>query len=191
MGHNKWATLTLRELVKSRHDVVAVVTETDEFDKKEEKNYKKFAGYGAYESLKDVANSLDLPLYQPEDANSQDFLDTIDSLNPDLIVMVSYHAIIKAPLLRKYENKIINAHVAYLPYYRGRAPINWAIINDDDCAGVTVHFIDEGIDTGPIIMQEKVKIEADDSTIDVLLKALPMFSKLVLKSIDLIENDKY
>jgi methionyl-tRNA formyltransferase len=191
LGHNKWACLTVRALLESKHEIVGIITETDEFDKKEAAVYERFARHGAYESLKELALNLKLPLYQPQDIHAPEFIAVIENqLRPDLIVCVSYHTILKEPLLRRYPNRIINAHLAPLPHYRGRAPLNWAIINGEDHTAVTVHFIDEGIDTGPIIVQEKIPITEDDRAIDVLLRALPYFPKLVLQAIDLIESGK-
>ena len=86
--------------------------------------------------------------------------------------------------------RIINAHVASLPYYRGRAPINWAIINGEEKVGVTVHYIEEGIDTGPIIVQEEVEVNPKDRAIDLLLKTLPLFPKLVVEAVTLIEEGR-
>lgn len=188
MGHNKWACLVLRELIKNNYDIIGVVTETDDYDKREAEAYVRFTKFGVYESLKEAANTLKLPVYKPKDVNSPDFIKTIEKMSPNLIVIVSYHGIIKKPLLRKFKNRIINAHVAPLPYYRGRAPINWAIINGEDHVGVTVHFLTEEIDAGPIILQEKVPITENDRAIDVLLRSLPIAPKLILRTIKLIEN---
>lgn len=190
LGHNKWACLTLRALVEAKHEIVGVITETDEYDKREAEVYRRFARYEAYESLKELTTELGLPLYQPHDIHDPEFIKLIEKrLQPDLLVCVSYHAILKKPLLERYPNRIINAHLAPLPHYRGRAPLNWAIINGEDHTAVTVHFIDEGIDTGPIIAQEMIPIGEDDRAIDVLLRALPYFPKLVLQAIKQIEAD--
>ena len=190
MGHNKWACMALRELIKNGHDIVGVITEKDEFDKNNTEHYASFAKFGAYEFFKDVAVGLNLPVYQPDDVNSPEWIQKIDSMRPDLIVVVSYHSILKGKLLQKYNGRIINAHAAFLPYYKGRAPITWAIINGEEYAGVTVHFINEGVDTGDIIIQEKVRIEDDDRGIDLLIKMLPLFPKLVLEAVNLIRTNK-
>lgn len=190
LGHNKWACLTLTALVKAGHEIVGVVTETDAFDREEAEVYERFARYGAYESLKEAALQVGLPLYQPKDINHTEFIATIDAMAPDLIICVSYHAILKRELISRYPARIINAHLAPLPHYRGRAPINWAIINGEDHTAVTVHFIDEGIDTGPIIVQERIPILEMDRAIDVLLRALPAFPRTILSAIRKIETDK-
>lgn len=191
LGHNKWACLTLRALLEAGYEIAGVITETDEFDKREAEVYQRFAPYGAYESLKKLASQLGLQLFQPQDIHAPEFMRIIEEkLQPNLLICVSYHTILKKSLLQRYPNRIINAHLAPLPYYRGRAPINWAIINGEDHTAVTVHFIDAGIDTGPIILQEKIPIGEDDRAIDVLLRALPYFPKLVLQVVELIRTGK-
>lgn len=187
-GHNKWACLTLKALLEAGHDVLGVVTETDAFDQREADVYERFAKFGAYESLEVAAERAALPVYQPEDINDADFIATIDALSPELIVCVSYHAILKKGLIERHPQRIVNAHLAPLPYYRGRAPLNWAIINGEDHTAVTVHFVDEGIDTGPIIAQKQISILNSDRAIDVLLRALPAFPETVLSAIRKIEK---
>lgn len=188
VGHNKWACLVLRALIDNNYKVVGVVTETDEFDEGEKENYERFAEFAAYESLKEVASALGLPIFQPKSVNSPEFMAQIDQIDAELIVIVSYHEIIKQPLLDRFHNRMINLHAGALPHYRGRAPINWAIINGEDHIGVTAHYMDEGIDTGPIIVQNMVKIKENDRAIDVLLRALPLFPEIALKAIRLIEK---
>ncbi|MFC1745567.1 methionyl-tRNA formyltransferase [Candidatus Riflebacteria bacterium] len=188
-GHNQWAVLTLDALLKNNYDVPLVVTETDAFNKKEKKNYTNFARFGAYGDLKVFALERGLKVLQPQDANAPEFVQKLKNHSPDLIVCVSYHTIFQKPFLRAFKGKIINAHIAPLPFYRGRAPLNWAIINGERRHGLTVHIVDKGIDTGPIIHQEFCDINEDDRAIDLLLHMLPLFPKAVLKSIKKINED--
>lgn len=183
LGHQKWACLALEKLVKDGHNIVGVVTEKDSFD---DASYKSLVKYGCYASLKETAINLGLKVFQPENIHDEKFLKIMSELDPDLLVVVSYHTIIKEPILSKYT--IINAHGAPLPRYRGRAPINWAIINGEDHTGVTVHFIDPGIDTGDIIFQELVPIKSDDTTIDVLRRSLDYYPRMVSEAVEQIEN---
>lgn len=189
LGHNKWACLTLDALIKTHHKIIGVMTETEDYDSKEHANYKRFEKFGAYGSLKKCAHKYKLKIYTPKDINSDETLALIDSLKPEIIVMVSYHQIIKEKLLEKYT--IINAHGAPLPKYRGRAPINWAIINNENHTGVTVHFVAKGIDGGDIIEQEFVPIHKSDRAIDVLKRSLPLYPKLVIKALGKIEKGNF
>ncbi len=188
MGHGKWACETLRTLVAGGMQVAAVACERDEFDQKEDEHYRRLAGFGFYESLKEAARQLQLPVEQPEDVNSDEFIKKLDRIKPDLIVIVSYHPIIRKAILSGY--KVINAHGAPLPSYRGRAPINWAIINGEKETGVTVHEVNEDIDTGDIILQERIPISEDDAAIDVLKRSLECYPRLVSRAIGLIESGK-
>lgn len=188
MGHQNWACVCLRELLKSKHEIVGVVAETDKFDEQEKEPYERLRKFDFYESLKDLVLQSNLKLFQPENINDPKFVETINSLKPDLLISVSCHSIIKDPLLSLYENKIINLHNAPLPRYRGRAPVNWAIINNEDHTAVTVNFIDKGVDTGKIIAQEKVPINLEDTTIEVLKKCLPLYPKLMMDTIKKIED---
>lgn len=188
MGHGKWACETLRALVAGGTQVAAVVCERDEFDQKEDEHYQRLAGFGFYESLKEAARQLQLPVEQPEDVNSPEFIKKLGRIKPDLIVIVSYHSIIRNAILSGY--KVINAHGALLPFYRERAPINWAIINGEHEAGVTVHEVNEDIDTGDIILQERITISEDDSAIDVLKRSLECYPRLVSKAVGLIGSGK-
>jgi len=190
MGHGKWACITLESLVKAKHDVVGVVCELDSFDNKEDAHYKRFSSRGLYASLKDIAKKLGLKVMQPEDVNSSEFIKTIQKHNPELIVMVSYHAIIRDDLLNIYKGRMINVHGAPLPYYRGRAPINWAIINGEDHTGVTVHYIAKEVDQGDIIAQEIIPIKRSDTAAEILQKTLDSYPRLTLKALELISSNK-
>lgn len=190
LGHNKWACLTLRALLDAGHVVVGVITETTEFDAREADTYRRFSRHAAYESLKDTANALAVPVHQPQNINTPDSIRLIEATSPDLLVCVSYHTILRAPLLDRFPKRVINAHLAPLPRYRGRAPLNWAIINGETETAVTVHYIDEGVDTGPILVQERIPIHPDERAIDVLLRALPAFPRTVLHAVDMIASGK-
>lgn len=182
MGHQTWATKTLDALVRSKHKVVGVVAEKDEFD-------KNYFWDGEYESVKSLAKKHGLPVFQPEDVNNENFLKTIKKLNPEIIVIVSYHKIIGNKILKKYS--VINAHGSLLPKYRGRAPINWAIINGETKTGVTVHYVAETLDSGDILVQEEVPIDINETAGEVFEKTIPLYPKLVLKALDMIENGKF
>lgn len=190
MGHGKWACITLCALVAEGYNIVGVITETEKFDKKEAKTYSRFARFGAYDSLKEVAERLGLPVYRPRDVNSKKFVRVVEKLAPEYIVVVSYHQIIGESLLEKFKDRIINVHIGHLPHYRGRAPINWAIINGERKIGITVHLMTKDIDAGPIVMQRFIKISDEERAIDVLLRALPGFPFMILRSLRLLETGK-
>ena len=89
-------------------------------------------------------------------------LSDIDEFSPDIIISYGYRYIIKKDIIDKYEGKIINLHISYLPWNRGVGPNLWSIVEDTE-KGVTIHILDEGIDTGDILFQKKVEILDEDT----------------------------
>ena len=187
LGHNKWACLVLERLLRQNYDVVGIVTETDAFDFLERQNYERFKKFGAYESLKDKALSLRLEVFQPDNINEERTIEKLQSLTPDIVVMVSYHSLLKETFLGVF--KIINVHGAPLPKYRGRAPINWAIINGENSTAVTVHHVIKKFDAGNIIAQQEIPIYDKDWAIDVLIRSLPVYPEITIKALQKLEDD--
>jgi len=173
MGDGKWGELSLLKLINSDEDIVGVVVRKNPSDSKCSK----------------LANDNNLPLFQPNNVNSDVFFQKVKRLNPDLIISMSYDQLIKKRLITFPSKGIINAHAGMLPFYRGRSPINWAIINGEDYIGLTIHYIDEGIDTGDIIVQEKINISKKDDYNTILKKAENLAPKLLMQSIILIKNN--
>ena len=97
------------------------------------------------------------------DINSKDCLTKIKKYNCDLFISMSFNQIFKNKIINMPPLKTINCHAGKLPFYRGRNILNWALINDEKEFGITVHYIDEGIDTGDIIIQKMSPITDDDS----------------------------
>ncbi len=185
IGHQKWGCLALDALLGSLHEVAGVIAEPDEFYAREAAYARRFERLGLYASLKDFAREKGLEAFQPQDINAPASLERITSWRPDLTVILNYHSIIRGELLSRHP--IINTHGALLPEYRGRSSVNWAIINGERETGVTVHYIDEKVDTGDIITRERVPIGTDDGVADVLRRMLPLYPKAVLRAVDSIE----
>lgn len=187
LGHNKWAVLSIKALINAGYKIVGVITETDEFDKREKKVYDRFSRFNAYGSVKENARKLGCKVYQPVNINDPFFLEKIKKLKPDIAVIVSYHGILKKDFLDIV--KVINLHGAPLPKYRGRSPINWSIINGETYTGITAHHVITRVDTGKIIEQKLIPIFFKDRAIDVLLRSLPIYPELVLSSKRKIEDN--
>lgn len=177
MGGHELGAITLENLIKNNVEVVGVVI-TDTTN-------------SWYKGVDDVANKYNLVLYKEKNINSDLFLKEIKKLNIDLIVSVNFEQILKKEIISIPKYGCINTHASILPKYRGRAPLNWAIINGEKQTGVTVHFIEEGIDTGNIICQEKVCIKENDYIEDLLIKVKNIYPSIVLKAIKIIQNDKF
>lgn len=121
------------------------------------------------ETLKNYAQIHNIDYLKHENINSNDFISTIKKYKCDLFVSMSFNQIFKTKLFNIPRLKTINCHAGKLPFYRGRNILNWALINDENEFGITVHFIDEGIDTGDIILQRCFKI-SDSDTYETLLE---------------------
>lgn len=174
MGGHELGAITLDKLVKEGFDVVGVViSKTDD---------KWYSG------VDKVAYKYNLPLYEEENINSKKFLNKIRKESIDLIVSSNFNQILKKEIINLPKRGCINMHASLLPKYRGRAPINWAMINGEKETGVTVHFLEEGIDTGNIIIQEKIKIEDDDYIEDVLEKVKEKYPLVLIKAINLLQD---
>ncbi|AKB17610.1 methionyl-tRNA formyltransferase [Methanosarcina sp. WWM596] len=104
-----------------------------------------------------------IPFHEPDRIELYNYIDYIKDSNPDLIVVCGYKYIIRNEIFNIPRFKSINIHPSYLPYYRGQHVVNWAIANGENETGVTIHFVDKGIDTGDIIVQKKIPILFEDS----------------------------
>ena len=156
MGSAEFACPALRNLAKCGvAEVAAVVTQPD-----------KPSGRGLEVSsspIKKCAFELNIPSLTPEKVNTPDSLDAIRSFQPDLIVVVAYGQILRSPVLTLPTKGCINIHASLLPYYRGAAPIQWAIANGEKVTGVTAMHMNERMDEGDIILQKEVAIDREDT----------------------------
>ena len=114
-------------------------------------------------NLRAMARRDNIPYLPTADVNSDEFLETLQRTEPDILVSMSYDQIFKKRIINATAIGVINCHAGALPFYRGRNPLNWALLNGERFFGVTVHFIDEGIDTGDVIVQELLPIGIDDT----------------------------
>ncbi len=113
-------------------------------------------------AVKKKAIELGLNVYQPDNINSFESVKILNEIKPDFIVVAAYGQILKREVLSIPKYGCINIHASLLPKYRGAAPINWAIINGEKETGITIMEMEEGLDSGPILLQESIDIEEDD-----------------------------
>ena len=121
------------------------------------------------------------------DINSDEFFERIERYNCDLLVSMSFNQIFRKRLIDLPVEGIINCHAGSLPFYRGRNILNWALINDEKEFGITVHYVDQGVDTGDIIIQEQFPISDEDNYATLLEKAHENCPRLLLEAIKLIQ----
>ena len=179
MGTPEFAVAPLKALVEGGYNIVAVVTMPD-----------KPAGRGhhvQYSAVKEYALSVGLPVLQPEKLKDETFIEELRSYNADLQIVVAFRMLPEVvwamPRLGTF-----NLHASLLPQYRGAAPINWAVINGDKETGVTTFMLKHEIDTGNIILQERMPIGEDENVGSVHDRLTELGTELVLKTVDLIDE---
>ncbi|MCL5129365.1 methionyl-tRNA formyltransferase [Algibacter sp. L4_22] len=179
MGTPDFAVTILKTLVENKRNIVGVITAPN-----------KPAGRGRKlneSAVKQYAKSVGLNILQPTNLKNEAFLEELKALNANLQIVVAFRMLPKA-VWQMPEHGTFNLHASLLPNYRGAAPINWAIINGDTKTGVSTFFIDEKIDTGAMILQEEIEIEAEENVGSLHDKLMYLGSDLVLKTADLIEK---
>ncbi len=180
MGTPEFAKKNLEALYENKETIVGVVTAPD-----------KPKGRGMVLTPSDVkkyALEKNLPVYQPTTLKDGAFLDTLKELNPDLIVVVAYGKILPSYVLDYPKFGCINNHASILPKYRGAAPIQRAIMDGDKETGVSVMKMDIGLDTGDVILVERVAIEENDNFEAVHDKLAEAGSTALLKAVQQLKN---
>lgn len=151
MGTPDIAVPCLQKIIDEKYEILGVVTQPDK-----PKGRGKKLGMSP---VKELAIENNIPVYQPVKARDKEFIDKIKSLNPDVIVVVAFGQILPKEILEIPKLGCINVHVSLLPKYRGAAPINWVIINGEEKTGVTTMYMDEGLDTGDMILKTEVNLD--------------------------------
>ena len=173
MGTPDFAVPTLEMLIEEGHTISAVVTQPD-----------KPKGRGKKPSMppvKEVALAHNLPVLQPERIkNDEAFISHIQSLNPDVIIVVAFGQILPESVLNIPKYGCINIHGSLLPKYRGAAPIQWAILNEEPKTGVTIMYMDKGMDTGDMLLKKEMLIDPKD-TYETLHDKMKIVGAMALK----------
>jgi methionyl-tRNA formyltransferase len=182
MGTPEFAVPMLDALLQSTHQVVGVITAPD-----------KPAGRGMQlgeSEVKKFALQKNLKILQPEKLKNENFLAELKSLEADLFIVVAFRMLPEVvwnmPPLGS-----INLHASLLPQYRGAAPINWAIIGGETETGVTTFFIQQEIDTGKIIFQEKIPIRDDENAGELYQELMALGAHVIRKTVDAVASGDY
>lgn len=180
MGTPDFAVSTLEGLIKSNHKIIAVVTRPDR---------PKGRGREILPSpVKVVAEDNKIEVLQPEKVREPDFVKKLREYRPDCIVVVAFGQILPKDILSLPRYGCINLHASILPKYRGAAPINWALINGETKTGVTSMLMNEGMDTGDILIQREVEITEGDSAGTLHDRLSEMGSEVILETLDGLEK---
>ena len=143
-----------------------------------------------FDSVAECASRHNIPAFAPEDINHPVWVNRIKAMEPDFIFSFYYRSLIKADLLAVPSKGCINLHGSLLPKYRGRVPINWAIINGEKETGVTLHYMTEKADAGDIISQKKIEITGCDTAKTVFDKAVAAAREMLAETLPLIRDGK-
>jgi methionyl-tRNA formyltransferase len=181
MGTPEFAVSILDAIVKSQHEVVGVVTVAD-----------KPAGRGQQlkeSAVKIYAKTQNLPILQPEKLKDENFLSDLEVLNADIFVVVAFRMLPEVVWAMPPKGTF-NLHASLLPKYRGAAPINWAIMNGETETGVTTFFINQIIDTGSILAQEKISISENMTAGELHDQLMNLGANLTVETLDKIANNE-
>lgn len=178
MGTPEFAAAQLEALKRAGHNVTAVITQPD-----------KPVGRRHVLTpppVKDLALSLGIPVYQPKTLRDDEFAALLSQLDPGLIAVAAYGKILPPNIIAYPEFGCINVHASLLPRWRGAAPINRAVMAGDTVTGVTIMRMDEGLDTGDMILREKLPIAPDDTYGTVHDRLAEMGAKLLCEAVSRI-----
>ena len=181
MGTPDFAKESLKAIYEAGHNTLAVVTNPD---RPKGRGMKMLAS-----PVKEYALEKELQILQPEKIkNNTEFINKIKELNPDVICVVAYGKILPKEILEIPEYGCVNVHGSLLPKYRGAAPIQWAVLNGDKTTGITTMYMDEGMDTGDMILKKEVEIKENETTGELWNKLAYEGGKLLVETLKQIEQ---
>lgn len=180
MGTPDFAKESLESIYNAKYNIIGVVTNPD---KPKGRGMKMIAS-----PVKEFALEKKIPVFQPlKIRKNTEFIEKIKALNPDVICVVAYGKILPKEILNIPQYGCINVHGSLLPKYRGAAPIQWSVINGDKETGVTTMYMDIGMDTGDMILKEKVSIGENETTGELWNRLSKIGGELLVKTLKLIE----
>ena len=181
MGTPDFAEESLKAIYEAGHEIVAIITNPDR---------PKGRGMKMIPSpVKEFATEKGLRIFQPEKVkNNEEFVKELKALQPDAICVVAYGKILPKEILDIPPYGCINVHASLLPKYRGAAPVQWAVLNGDKITGVTTMYMDDGMDTGDIILKESVEIGEEKTTGELWDRLKVIGGKLLVETLRQIEK---
>lgn len=181
MGTPDFAAESLKAIYEAGHEILSVVTNPD---RPKGRGMKLIAT-----PVKQYAQEKEIKIYQPQKVKGNtEFIEEIKSQKPDVICVVAYGKILPNEILEIPKYGCINVHASLLPKYRGAAPIQWAVLNGDKTTGVTTMYMDTGMDTGDMILKEKVQIGEYETTGELWERLSKIGAKLLVKTLKEVES---
>lgn len=175
-GEDSFSAVVLNSILDKNYCVLSV--------------YSPFYENNQHARLNKVCIDNNIEFKRVNDVNSEIIESELKILSPDIICICHFEKIVKKNILKIPKYGCINLHPSILPHYRGLAPQHWPIINGDEETGVTVHFVNEGIDTGDIIIQRKIKIKDDEYVSDLQKRMLGIYRTIMVEAIGQIWDNK-
>ena len=179
MGTPEFAVPTLQALI-DHHQVAAVVTQPD----RQRGRGKKVQ----FSPVKEKAAEYKIPVLQPEKARDEEFIQELETIAPDVIVVVAYGQILQERILNLPKYGCINVHGSLLPKYRGAAPIQWAVLNGEEKTGITTMYMEKGLDTGDMIDKAEVVLDPKETAGSLHDKLMNLGADLLLETLDKLEK---
>ena len=182
MGTPEFAVPILDSINKSKHNILSVYTQPP---KKRDRGLKL-----RISPIHEYSKATKLTVRHPDNLNSKEEIKKITELNPDVVVVAAYGKILPEKLLKIKDLRFINVHASLLPKWRGAAPIQRAIMNLDKETGISIMKIEPKLDSGPVMMQSKIRIP-EGTNFNILSSIMSKLgSEMIIKSLDLIEEKK-
>ena len=183
LGTPEFAAFPLKALIESRHEVVIAVTQPDRINSRRGKKV-------IFSPVKQTAIDNGIEVYQPERVSSEESFEYIKSRNPDVLVVCAYGQILRSNILHMARYGAVNIHASLLPHLRGAAPMNRAIMDGEKVTGVTTMMMDEGLDTGDMLLKEEIEITPDMNIGELHDLMAEKGSGLIIKTLDLLERNE-
>ena len=180
MGTPDFSVGTLEALIEAGHEVVLVVTQPD-----------KPKGRGKemqFTPVKEVALQHEIPVYQPKRIRNEECIEELRKYNADIMVVIAFGQILPKEILEMTPYGCVNVHASLLPKYRGAAPIQWAVIDGEKISGVTTMQMDEGLDTGDMIMKTEIPLEEEETGGSLHDKLAKAGADLCVETLKALEN---
>ena len=180
MGTPDFAVGSLEAVINKGHEVVAVITQPDK--------PKGRSGELQMSPVKEAALKHDIPVYQPVKVREPEFVEILKELAPDVIAVVAFGQLLPKAILDLPKYGCVNVHASLLPKYRGAAPIQWAVIDGEKVTGVATQLMNEGLDTGDILMVQEYELDSKETGGSLFERLESIGAKLLADTLDGLLN---